>query len=121
MSDGKVDAYFAKQEGAVSDIALALRSVIEEIGIALSCKLAWGFPCWSGNERILSILAHSDRCNLQLFYGNLLAEKWPQRIDGTGKQMRHIKVYSVSDIDKELKEIINYAIELDQINPTKVR
>ena len=121
MSDADVDAYFEKQTGAVADIALALRAAFDGYGEALSCKTAWGFPCWSGNERIASILAHKDRCNLQLFYGNQLAEKWPLRVEGTGKQMRHIKVRSVDDIDDELLEIIAEAVRLDRIDPQKVR
>ena len=121
MSDGKVDAYFLKQEGAVADIALDLRKLLEELGDGLKCSPAWGFPCWSGNERILSIIAHKDRCNLQLFSGNRLAEKWPSRIEGTGKQLRHVKVRAVSEIDDELKEIVKAAIELDRTAPERVR
>jgi hypothetical protein len=121
MSDDKVDAYFNKQEGAVSDIALSLRDLLEEVGEGLSCKLAWGFPCWSGNERIVSIIALKDRCNLQLFSGSRLAEMWPSRIDGTGKQLRHVKVYAISDIDDELRKIVLAAIELDKTDPQKVR
>lgn len=121
MSDGKVDAYFEKQRGAVGDIALALRGFMNELGDGLTCKPAWGFPCWSGNERILSIMAHKDRCNLQFFSGNRLADKWPSRIEGTGKQMRHVKVRAVSEIDDELKDIVRAAIELDRTAPEKVR
>jgi len=116
-----VDAYFEKQEGEVREIALALRALIDQRGPNLSCALAWNFPSWTGNERICSILAHSDRCNLQFFSGNRLATDWPKRIEGTGKQMRHVKVRSVSDIDDELMAIIDRAIELDRIAPEKVR
>ena len=121
MSDGDVDAYFDKQEGAVADIALALRGLMNELGEGLSCKTAWGFPCWSGNERILSIMALKGRCNLQLFSGNRLAGKWPNRIEGTGKQLRHVKIRGVAEIDDELKSIVRAAIELDLTAPEKVR
>ena len=121
MSDNKVDAYFEKQEGAVADIALSLRKLVEEHGADLTCMLAWGFPCWRGNERILSIIAQKDRCNVQLFSGNRLADRWPGRIEGAGKQLRHVKVFGVSEIDDELKDIVLAAIELDRVDPQKVR
>lgn len=121
MSEEKVEAYFKKQEGEVAAIARALRGLLNGAGNQLTCKLAWGFPCWSGNERVASISALKDRCNLQLFYGNQLAERWPGRIEGTGKQMRHIKIRSLTEVDKELAEIIARAVELDQTNPTKIR
>ena len=105
----------------MADIALALRGAVETQSEGLTCKLAWGFPSWSGNERILSIIAHKDRCNLQLFSGNRLADRWPDRIEGTGKQLRHVKVHSVAEVDDELEEIIKDAIELDRTDPQKVR
>jgi len=114
LSDPNIGTYFEKQEGAVAEIALALRDKIESIGPELTCKLAWGFPCWSGNERLFSIMARSDRCNLQLFYGNQLAAKWPNRIEGTGKQLRHIKIYAVREVDEELETILKFAVQLDQ-------
>ena len=121
MGDEKVDAYFEKLEGEVAEITVALRHLVVAQGQDLSCKLAWGFPCWSGNERVLSIIAHKDRCNLQIWSGNRLASRWPSRIEGTGKQLRHVKVYSAAEADGELADIINAAIELDRTEPEKVR
>lgn len=121
MSDPKVEVYFDKQSGSVASIASALRDCIASHGEGLTCALAWGFPCWSGNERIFSVIAHKDRCNLQLFSGNRLAAAWPARIEGTGKQLRHVKVRSVGEIDSELADIIVAAIKLDRIDPQKVK
>ena len=118
--DPKVEAYFEKQEGEVREIALALRALIEKCGPNLKCAPAWNFPCWSGNERIMSILAHTDRCNLQFFTGYRLATRWPDRIEGTGKQMRHVKVRSVAEIDDELADIIASAIADDATDPERV-
>ena len=55
-----------------------LRDTIETADPGLSCKLAWGFPCWSGNQRIFSVSAHTSHCNLQLWYGAHLAELFTQ-------------------------------------------
>ena len=120
MGMDNFDAYFHKQQGDVRAVALALRALLDSHH-ALTTALAWNFPCWTGNERIASILAHTDRCNLQLFYGSRLADRWPKRIDGTGKQMRHVKVRSVAEVDDELAEIVAAAVELDVTAPEKVR
>ena len=115
-----VDAYFDQLEPPMRDVALALRARIEALGPGLSCKLAWGFPCWSGNERIFSVIAHSEHCNLQLWYGAELADLSP-RIEGTGKSLRHVKLRSVAEIDSALDTVIKAAIALDATDPQKVR
>ena len=115
-----VDAYFDKLEPPMQELALALRARIEALGPGLSCKLAWGCPCWSGNERVFSVIAHSEHCNLQLWQGAQLAEISP-RVEGTGKSLRHVKVRSLSEIDSALDRVIGEAIALDATAPQKVR
>jgi hypothetical protein len=119
--DPGVDAYLRKLTGHSKPIALALASELNTLGPALSCGLAWGFPCWSGNERIFSIISHSDRCNLQIFYGSKLAEAFPEIIEGTGKQMRHVKVRHVCEINDELRRLIVAGIEMDATDPQRIR
>ncbi|MCF6329417.1 MAG: DUF1801 domain-containing protein [Henriciella sp.] len=116
-----VAAYFAGLAGAPFMIAQALRETIDERWPQLNVKLAWGFPSWGGNERVFSIIAHKDRCNLQLWSGARLAGDYLGRIEGTGKAMRHVKVYSVDEIDDELIDIIERAVSLDRTDPQKVR
>ncbi|MEM6410300.1 MAG: hypothetical protein AAF683_02040, partial [Pseudomonadota bacterium] len=88
------EEWFEKLEPDMAPLATALGDLLNTEGPGLSVKLAWGFPCWAGNERIFSIIAHTDRCNLQLWSGNRLADDFPSRIEGTGKQLRHVKVGS---------------------------
>ena len=116
-----IETYFGKQDEPVKAIAEALRKQIRSHGSGLSEGLAWGFPCWTGNERIFSIIAHKDRCNLQLWYGADLAGKFPGRIEGTGKALRHVKIRSLSEIDRELDDIIDAALVLDAETPKRVR
>ncbi len=116
-----VESWFAGLDPHQSAIAEALKARIEQLGPSLSCTLAWGFPCWSGSERIFSIAAQKDRCNLQLFYGAALAADHPGRIEGTGKALRHVKVHSVDQIDAQLDQIIEAAIRLDATDPRPVR
>lgn len=108
----KVQAYFAKLDETVADIAEALRGRIEVLGRGLRVKLAWGHPCWSGNDRIFAIIAHTSYCNLQLWNGARLADRF-SRIEGTGKALRHVKVRRLEQVDEGLDDIIEAAIRLD--------
>ncbi|MEM9740239.1 MAG: DUF1801 domain-containing protein [Pseudomonadota bacterium] len=113
-------AYIEKQVGAKQAILMALAERIEALGSTLTCKLAWGFPCWTGKERIFSIIAHKSHCNLQLFYGAAIAGE-SQRIEGKGKALRHVKLRTLSDVDAEIDTIIQAAIAMDTSSPQKVR
>lgn len=116
-----VNAYFRVLKGEPRAIAFALRAHMDELWPHLTLGLAWGFPCYSANERILSIIAHKDRCNLQLFAGARLAPNFPDLIEGSGKMMRHVKVWDVAMLDGGVPDIIEAAVELDRTDPQKVR
>ena len=116
-----VRAYFEGLEPHQSAVALALEDTIKTHWPHLTVKLAWGFPCWSGHERIFSVIAHADRCNLQLWQGARLADDYLDRIEGTGKSLRHVKVYSSADINDELIDIMERAATLDATAPQRVR
>lgn len=113
--------FYAGLPKDVRPIAMALRDTIGEQWPDLSVKLAWGAPCWSGRERIFSIMGHAKRCNLQLWQGARLAADYLGRIEGTGKSLRHVKVFSVDEIDDELVDIMDHAVRLDTISPHRVR
>lgn len=111
MSD--VEVYFERQEGEVQAIALALRALLDAEIPDGETKLAWNFPCWlRDGVRVASIISHTDRCNLQLWQGAELAAAFPERIEGTGKDLRHVKVRSVAEVDEGLKQIIQAALSL---------
>lgn len=117
----EANAYLDKLDAPVEKIARAIAQQIQDVGPELKLGLAWGFPCWTGQERIFSIIGHKNRCNLQLWSGARLLEQFPNRIEGTGKQLRHVKVTSISEIDEELKNLMIAAIALDRFDPEKVR
>ena len=116
-----VQAYFDGLDGPMREIAEALAHTVPERGPQLIATLAWGQPCWSGNERVVSVVAYARHCNLQLWAGARLAPYFCGRIEGSGKALRHVKIRSLSDIDDELIDIIDQAIKLDQVSPVKVR
>lgn len=116
-----VAAYFDQLEEPMKTLALALGQAIAKGHPGLKVTLAWGFPCWLGHERIFSVIAHARHCNLQLWSGARLADQYLGRIEGTGKQVRHVKIRSLDEIDDEFMDIIDRAIALDEDDPVRVR
>ena len=113
--------YFARLNPYQRKLASGLENEIKTHWPLLKVKLAWGFPCWTGNERVFSVIAHADRCNLQLWQGARLADDYLDRIEGTGKYLRHVKVYKTDDINDELLDIMDRAVTLDTVAPQRVR
>lgn len=116
-----VHAYFDELEAHQQGIALALEDEIKSRWPHLTVKLAWGFPCWSGAERVFSISGQVDRCNLQLWQGARLADDYLDRIEGSGKALRHVKVFTLDQINDELIDIMDRAVALDSTAPQHVR
>lgn len=116
-----VRAYLDGLESHQNAIAIALEDAIKSHWPHLTVKLAWGFPCWSGNERVFSVVGQSDRCNLQLWQGARLAADYYDRIEGTGKALRHVKVFGVGEVNDELIDIMDRAVSLDATAPQRVR
>ncbi|MGB3624938.1 MAG: DUF1801 domain-containing protein [Henriciella sp.] len=116
-----VQTYFDELDGPMKTVAVAMGDAIVAQHPGLKATLAWGSPCWFGHERIFSVIAHARHCNLQLWSGARLAEHYLGRIEGTGKQLRHVKIRSESEIDDELIDIIDRAVQLDDVDPVRVR
>ena len=119
-SEGVVKAYFAGLNGEVSQIAHELCRRIGEIGPHLSVSMARGHPCWTGNERVVSVVAYVSHCNLQLWSGARLAQDF-SRIEGTGKTLRHVKLRRHDEIDEAIDDIIEAAIDLDRMDRASMR
>ena len=114
------EVYFEKLDGPMADLAAALRQRVKTRAPHLAETLAWGFPCYVGNERVFSIIAHARHVNLQLWNGARLADAHA-RIAGTGKQLRHVKLKARTEIDAGLDAIIDAAVALDRTDPEAVR
>jgi hypothetical protein len=111
------EGYFAALGPDRQRVAQSLRDAITRAGPELKRKLSYGYPAWHGQAWICSVIAHRTHCNLQLARGAELVDRFPERIEGTGKALRHVKVHSEDDIDAELEDIIDAAIALDRNSP----
>lgn len=117
----EIETYLSGLESDIAPLVIELTHWVDERLPDCSSKLAWGFPCWLGHERIVSVMPNRAHCNLQLWSGNRLASRWPNRIEGTGKQLRHVKIRGSDGINAELEDILAAAYQLDCEDPVKVR
>jgi len=104
----------------MAPVAAALRARIRARAPHLEERLAWGFPCYAGNERVFSIIAHRAHVNLQLWNGSRLTDSHPG-VEGTGRQLRHLKLRGEADLDDRLDALIDAAVALDRTDPERVR
>ena len=71
----------------------------------------WGQPVYTANgKNIICLMLFDDHVNFGLFMGARLKSK---RLEGTGKGLRHVKLYEMSDVDeKELTRLAREAAAL---------
>ena len=97
-------------------IALAVRALIMKVDPDIVEHLMWGNPTYSKQRDVFWIYALSKQwINLGFFRGADLIE-FDQRglIEGTGSNMRHIKIRSIRDIDRSyLTKLLRKALLLD--------
>lgn len=109
----EVDALLAEINLPQRDVARALREVILETGSRLQEKVMYGVPWYRGKNYVFAIAAHSNHTNLEFYRGSSLRD--PARLlEGTGKNMRHVKVRTVADATQpRLRALLREAIALD--------
>ena len=82
----------------------ALRTVIAAHAPSLVESVKWGNLTYHAADRpaanVAAILVHKDHVNLQLWGGVELGDP-AGLLEGTGKAMRHVKVTTVDDIDRD--------------------
>jgi hypothetical protein len=111
--DPRVDEVLAALPDEVRPIAAALRALVRARAPELSETLKWGNPVWVGNHDAVSLMMFAHHVNLGFFRGADLARKFPE-IEGTGKNLRHVKVPDLSAARRPvLGRILRAAVALD--------
>jgi len=106
--DEKVDEYIKKQKSPQKEICQRLREIILKTIPEINEEMRVGVPCYGHTKEDICgkyyIAALKDHVNLG-FSLKGLSKKEQELFEGTGKTMKHIKVYSLKDIDEQ--KIIN--------------
>lgn len=92
-------------------VAVALRELI--LGTGLQERAMYGVPWYRGKSYVCAIAAHSHHTNLEFPRGTSLQDP-ESLLEGTGKNMRHVKLHGVDDVRRpEVRALLREAIELD--------
>ena len=108
-----VDAFIRKLDPQRKEIAVELRALINKHAPAAEETIAWGQPWWKLNGWLCTVYTAGDHVNFGFYRGAEL-DNPDGLLEGTGKGMRHIKVYAVNDIKKaKFKALITQAAKLN--------
>ncbi|MFC1663008.1 DUF1801 domain-containing protein [Patescibacteria group bacterium] len=95
--DKKVVAYIAKQKSPQKEICMKLRSIILKTFPDITEEMKWGVPVYGGELFYLGAL--KDKVNLGFKIKGLTKNELEQ-IEGDGKTMRHLKIFTTKEVDK---------------------
>ncbi len=94
-------------------VARVLRDLIRDTGPGLQEKVMYGVPWYRGTGYVCAIASHSDPTNLEFYCGASLRDP-AGLLEGTGKNMRHVKLRRVDDARQpRLAALVREAIDLD--------
>lgn len=108
-----VDAYVKELPKEQQPIVEGLRAFIFANAPHLTEKLKWGNPTYIGRSNVCWIISYRDHVDFGFFRGTELPD--PKGIlEGTGKGLRHVKIYRRDDIpEKLLRSLLVAALKLD--------
>lgn len=113
-ADPRVDDWIRGQPRGLQAIARVARDLLGEGLPGAREDIKWGFPTWVGAGNVVSLAAEDDYLRLQFYKGTRLAD--PGRLlEGTGKEMRHVKVRLAKDLrTPQVKALVRSAWRVDQ-------
>ena len=94
--DAEVKKYIDKQKHPQRDIINTLRDIIFKTFPNISEKMKYGVPMYGD---MFYLVALKDHVNLG-FSLQGLSEKEQELFEGSGKTMKHVKVFSLEGIDE---------------------
>ena len=95
--NGEVDGYIQKQKSPQREICQALRNLILKEFPTVKEEMKLGVPWYEDKYYIVAL---KDHVNLGFSLKGLSQEE-TRLFEGSGKAMKHIKVYSLNEIDEK--------------------
>lgn len=108
-----VDAYVKDLPQEQQPIVEALRTLVLTTAPHLEEKLKWNNPTYVGKSNVCWILSYKDHVDFGFFRGTQLPNP-KGLLEGTGKGLRHVKMYSMQDANNPaVKALLREAVKLD--------
>ena len=95
--DRNVEDYIEKQKSPQKEICKELRKIILKTFPKIKEEMKMGVPWYEGKYYIVAL---KDHVNIG-FSLKGLSKKEQELFEGSGKTMKHIKIYSLKEIDDE--------------------
>jgi len=107
-----VDSYIEESPAGFGPLLARLRKLIAASAPELNEEFKWSQPVYCLNGPVVYLAVHSDHINLGFYKGARLSD--PAKIlEGSGKFLRHVKIFTSSDIQvAPLKRLIRQAAKL---------
>ncbi len=101
MTENAIDAWFTALPTTQRPILDRLRSLIVEVNPNTVEHFKWSRPCYSAGNGLFGYL-HTSKGHATLGFQNGAILSDPKmRLEGDGKDMRHIKLRTQDDFDEE--------------------
>jgi hypothetical protein len=112
----EVDQYVMNLPNEIQEITNSLREIILHSSPELQEEYKWSMPNYSYNGLVCYLQASKKHVNLGFQKGNELEEKDKHNLlQGTGKNMRHIRIHKKEDIRPDIfTSLIQSAMELNE-------
>ena len=113
-----VDAYVQKQNPKLKPVADAVRALVRKAA-PLSCENInpWGVPTFESNGPFCYLMIGKNHITFGFPRGATLLDS-AGLLEGTGKNLRHVKLREVSDVhDANLRQLIVEASALNAVQP----
>ena len=107
----EVDQFIEALPSDINEITTVLRNLIFETSGNFTEEIKWSKPSYGINQNICYLQASKNHVNLGFYSGASLTDK-DNLLEGTGKQMRHIRFKKLDEIQPaKIKALIQEAIE----------
>ncbi|MBU1469243.1 MAG: DUF1801 domain-containing protein [candidate division Zixibacteria bacterium] len=111
-SDPQVGAFIEKLDPEFREIASRIRKLIIEVIPDVSETFKWNQPVYERDGLICYIGSFKEHICLGFYHGAFLADP-EKHLQGDGRQLRHIKINSVEDLQsKPLRKLLEQAASL---------
>ena len=95
-----VDDLLDGLQTAQREIVVKMRKVVRKTLPDALESVKWGQPVYSlRGKNIICFMMYDDHVNYGLFMGARLRSR---RLEGTGKGLRHLKLYKKEDVDEQI-------------------
>jgi hypothetical protein len=114
MAASTFDEWMNELDEPQAETARGLRALVHAAAPELEETIKWNQPTFTGKKPVIYLAAHAQHINFGFYEGAELQDPH-QLLAGTGKKMRHVKVFRMEDVPSEaLKQLVQEAVSHDR-------